>query len=135
MTAKITAAPNRSMKSIMGASIRDGSSRPDAAEVGRASRPSAERREERWVRTRRRRARRANADGTGILTSPRPSRRRRTSVMRARSRERVVGFTLAELMVVIVIIGLLATLVVPNVMGRLAKANFAKAKADIVVIA
>lgn len=45
-----------------------------------------------------------------------------------RSRE---GFSLAELMVVIVIIGLLATLVVPNVMKSLGSANIGKAKADI----
>src|SRR6185503_10726317 len=44
------------------------------------------------------------------------------------------GFTLAELMVVIVIIGLLATLVVPNVVRKLFVANVAKAKADIVSI-
>ncbi len=41
------------------------------------------------------------------------------------------GFTLAELMVVIVIIGLLATLVVPNVVQRLFKAQRTKAMADI----
>jgi general secretion pathway protein G len=38
------------------------------------------------------------------------------------------------MMVVIVIIGLLATLVVPNVMGKLFRANQVKAKADITVI-
>jgi len=38
-------------------------------------------------------------------------------------------------MVVIVIIGLLATLVVPNVLQKLSKANRAKAKADITTIA
>lgn len=41
------------------------------------------------------------------------------------------GFSLAEMMVVIVIIGLLAGLVVPNVMQRLGKATMTKAKADI----
>lgn len=41
------------------------------------------------------------------------------------------GFSLAELMVVIVILGLLATLVVPNVMGALFKANDVVAKTDI----
>ena len=45
------------------------------------------------------------------------------------------GFTLAELMVVIVIIGLLATLVVPNVVRKLFVANKTKAKADITAIA
>jgi general secretion pathway protein G len=39
------------------------------------------------------------------------------------SSSRKAGFSLAELMVVIVILGLLATVVVPNVMGRLAQAE------------
>jgi general secretion pathway protein G len=47
---------------------------------------------------------------------------------------RRAGFTLAELMVVIVIIGLLATLVVPNVVKKLFTANVAKAKHDIMTI-
>ncbi|MBI5434456.1 MAG: type II secretion system major pseudopilin GspG [Planctomycetes bacterium] len=41
------------------------------------------------------------------------------------------GFSLAELMVVIVILGLLATLVVPNVVGYLFKANTEIVKVDI----
>jgi len=41
------------------------------------------------------------------------------------------GFSLAELMVVIVIIGLLATLVMPNVIGALFKGQRGKMKADI----
>ncbi|MFM7280879.1 MAG: type II secretion system major pseudopilin GspG [Planctomycetia bacterium] len=41
------------------------------------------------------------------------------------------GFTLAEMMVVIVIIGLLGTLVVPNVLKRFSQASRTKAKADI----
>lgn len=45
------------------------------------------------------------------------------------------GFTLAELMVVVVIIGLLATLVVPNVLRNLQKAQVAKARADLSTIA
>lgn len=45
------------------------------------------------------------------------------------------GFSLAELMVVIVIIGLLATVVVPNVMSKLGKANLTKAKNDLRAIA
>ena len=44
------------------------------------------------------------------------------------------GFSLAELMVVIVIIGLLATLVVPNVIRKLFVANRAVAKTDIITI-
>jgi general secretion pathway protein G len=47
---------------------------------------------------------------------------------------RRAGFTLAEMMVVIVILGLLATLVVPNVLGNLARAQRAKATADISAI-
>lgn len=41
------------------------------------------------------------------------------------------GFSLAELMVVIVIIGLLATLVVPNVIRALSKGQTGKMKSDI----
>ena len=41
------------------------------------------------------------------------------------------GFTLVELMVVIVIIGLLATIVAINVLPSLGKANATKAKSDI----
>ena len=50
-------------------------------------------------------------------------------------RTRRAGFSLAELMVVIVIIGLLATLVVPNVVSKLFVANRGKATADITAIA
>ena len=52
------------------------------------------------------------------------NRRTRRSLMRA-------GFSLAELMVVIVIIGLLATAVVPKLMDRLGEAKWGKAKSDI----
>ncbi len=41
------------------------------------------------------------------------------------------GFSLAELMVVIVILGLLATIVVPNVLSYLGKANTTVVKSDI----
>jgi general secretion pathway protein G len=57
------------------------------------------------------------------------------SVMQPKNHRARAGFTLAELMVVIVIIGLLATLVVPNVVRKLFVANVVKAKADIVSIA
>ena len=44
------------------------------------------------------------------------------------------GFTLAEMMVVIVIIGLLMTLVVPNILRRFTQAQNTVAKADITAI-
>lgn len=45
------------------------------------------------------------------------------------------GFTLVEIMVVIVILGLLATLVVPNIMGASDEAKETKARTDAKLIA
>jgi general secretion pathway protein G len=56
------------------------------------------------------------------MNQPNPTRRARR------------GFTLAEMMVVIVIIGLLATLVVPNVIRRFFQAQSTTAKANIATI-
>ncbi len=50
-------------------------------------------------------------------------------------RRQRAGFSLAEMMVVIVIIGLLATLVVPNVIRNLGTATKSKVKSDITAIA
>ncbi|MFM2480598.1 type II secretion system major pseudopilin GspG [Celerinatantimonas sp. YJH-8] len=54
--------------------------------------------------------------------------------MRRQQHRRSRGFTLLEVMVVIVIIGLMATLVVPNLMGNKEKADQKKALADIVAL-
>ncbi len=51
--------------------------------------------------------------------------------MKVKTNKKRAGFTLAELMVVIVIIGLLVTVVAPNVFQRLGSARMSKVKADI----
>ena len=48
--------------------------------------------------------------------------------------ERHVGFTLVEVMVVVVILGILAVLIVPRIIGRTEEARAAAAKHDIATI-
>jgi general secretion pathway protein G len=57
--------------------------------------------------------------------------KRHTPALRA---VRQAGFTLIEIMVVVVILGILAAIVVPNIMGRPDEARIAKAKQDIAAI-
>lgn len=50
------------------------------------------------------------------------------------ARQSEKGFTLIEIMIVIVIIGVLATLVIPNIMGRPDEARAVSARADVSTI-
>ncbi|WP_076541334.1 type II secretion system major pseudopilin GspG [Shewanella sp. UCD-KL21] len=53
---------------------------------------------------------------------------------RNQTRGKQAGFTLLEVMVVIVILGILASMVVPNLMGNKDKADIQKAVSDIVAL-
>jgi general secretion pathway protein G len=54
--------------------------------------------------------------------------------LRTASRRRAAGFTLIEIMVVVVILGILASIVVPRIMSEPDKARVTKAKQDIRVL-
>ncbi len=55
--------------------------------------------------------------------------------MRIRTRASMGGFTLVEVMVVVVILGILGALIVPNIIGRPDEARATAARADIQSIA
>jgi len=57
--------------------------------------------------------------------------RNNTILNKKEAKSRQGGFTLIEIMVVVVIIGMLATMILPKVLGRQDEAFIAKAKSDI----
>ena len=75
-------------------------------------------------------------DGVVVYTTEEPAMRQR-SIRNPQSaiRNSRLGFTLVEIMLVVVIIGVLAAMLVPRVGGRTAQAKDARAKSDIEAIA
>ncbi len=67
-------------------------------------------------------------------TSARPAHRPCARPARQRQRQRQRAFTLIEIMVVVVIMGVLAALVVPRLMGRTDDARILAAKQDIATL-
>jgi general secretion pathway protein G len=75
-------------------------------------------------------------DGTGVADNL--EKRREDKEMMPRKKSPFIpadgGFTLIELMVVIVILGILAGLIVPRIMGRTDEAKIVKAEIDIAAV-